>query len=291
MPCARSDTRKVITIFSYSHLGKLRAKRVGTDRDWKKWGANNPYFGVCSEGRFHAAMMTPEARAEFFRSGEMHVKRTWQDIERLCGVRFAPLSVLDFGCGVGRLVIPFARRADRVVGVDISPAMLAEAGRNCAEAGVTGVELIESDDSLSRVRGEFGLVHSHIVLQHIPWKRGRQIVAALATQVAPGGMLAVQLLSGYGGSPLVRGLVRLRYVFPPANWLRNLLRGRPLFEPAMQLHVYDLDEIKTTLAAEGFVCAQVEERLDGFSSTLLYAHRRGQDKHGTGAAGQTLDRG
>ncbi len=290
MPYARSGARK-ITQHSDNHLGELRAKRVGTDRDWEKWGGNDPYFGVCSEGRFHAETMTPEARAEFFRSGEAHVERTWWDIERLFGVRFVPASVLDFGCGVGRLVIPFARRADRVVGVDISPAMLAEAGRNCAEAGVTGVELIESDDSLSRVRGEFGLVHSHIVLQHIPWKRGRQIVAALATHVAPGGMLAVQLLSGYGGSPLVRGLVRLRYVFPPANWLRNLLRGRPLFEPAMQLHVYDLDEIKATLAAEGFVCVQVEERLDGFSSTLLYARHIGQHKQDAGVVGQSLDRG
>jgi SAM-dependent methyltransferase len=151
-------------------------------------------------------------------------------IERLLGLspRAEPLPLLEI-----------ARRADQVVGVDISPAMLAEARRNVTEAGACEVELVESDDRQSCIHGQFGLVHSNIVLQHIPWKRGRHIVAALADCVAPCGVLAVQLLSGYWGSLLLRGLVQLRYAFPPANWLRNLLRGRPIFEPAMQLHVHD----------------------------------------------------
>lgn len=246
---------------------------MGTDRDWERWGASDPYFGVCSEGRFHADLMTPESRAEFFISGEAHAMRIWQDIERIFNVEFSPDSALDFGCGVGRLVIPFARRAGRVVGIDISPSMLAEAERNCSAAGVSGMEFVESDDELSRVHGDFDLVHSHIVLQHIPWKRGRGILEALASHVTPGGVLAVQLLSGYDASRLVRGAVRLRYAFPPANWLRNLLRRRPLFEPAMQLHVYDLSVVRKDLEKRVFAWAQVGERLDGFHSTLIYARR------------------
>ena len=245
-----------------------------TDKDWEKWGVTDPYFGVCSDDKFHTDAMTPEARASFFQSGEIHVAQTWQRIEHSFGVGFSPMTVLDFGCGVGRLMIPFARRAPRVVGVDISPSMLAEAKRNCADAGVSGVEFVQSDDGLSRIQGEFDLVHSHIVLQHIPWVRGRTIVATLAGHVAPNGVLAVQLLSSYDASPLVRALVKLRYAFPPANWLRNLLRGKPVFEPAMQLHVYDLDEVKRHLNDNGFTCVQVDERLDGFRSTLLYARRR-----------------
>jgi len=218
--------------------------------------------------------MTPEARHAFFQSGEVHVERTWRDIERLFKIQFKPMAILDFGCGVGRLVIPFARRADRVVGVDISPAMLAEARCNVEKTGVDRVELVESDDSLSRVVGQFELVHSHLVLQHIPWKRGRHIIAALSGRVAYGGVLALQLLTQYQGSLLVRGLVKLRYAFPPANWVRNLLFGRPLFEPPMQLHVYDLDEIKRNLTKIGFECAHIEESLDAFRSTLLYAWRK-----------------
>lgn len=246
---------------------------MGTDRDWERWGASDPYFGVCSEGKFHAGSMTPEAKAEFFVSGEAHVARVWQDIERTFGMAFSAGSVLDFGCGVGRLVIPFARRAGRVAGVDISPSMLVEAERNCNAAAVSGVEFIRSDDELGRVQGTFDLVHSHIVLQHVPWKRGRRILQALGSRVSPGGVLAVQFLSAYDASRLVRGVVRLRYAFPPANWLRNLFRRRPLLEPAMQLHVYDTDVIKADLAALGFSWAQVDERLGGFRSTFVYAMR------------------
>lgn len=246
---------------------------MGTDRDWERWGAVNPYFGVCSDGKFQADSLTSESRDEFFASGEAHVARTWQDIEHLFNAKFSPGSALDFGCGVGRLVIPFARRVERVVGIDISPSMLAEAKRNCSAAGIRGVEFVESDDSLSRVRDVFDLVHSHIVLQHIPWKRGRNILHSLAAQVAPGGVLAVQVLSGYEASWIIRGLVRLRYAFPPVNWLRNLLRRRPLFEPAMQLHVYDLGVVRGDLERCGFACKQVDERLDGFRSTLIYARR------------------
>lgn len=246
---------------------------MGTDRDWERWGASDPYFGVCSEGRFHTAAMTPTATSAFFESGEAHAERVLRDIGHIFNLKFSPASVLDFGCGVGRLLIPFARASERAVGVDISSSMLAEASRNCNAAGVSRVELVKSDDDLSQVRGEFDLVHSHIVLQHIPWMRGRRILRSLVTRVAPGGVLAVQILSGYEGRPLVRRMVQLRYVFPPANWLRNLLLGRPLFEPAMQLHVYDLDVVEADLEMSGFSCARVEERLDGFRSTLIYARR------------------
>jgi len=247
---------------------------MGTDRDWEQWGVHDPYFGVHSREEYRAGALTNEAKAEFFASGEAHICRIWLDIEAAFGSGFEPRSALDFGCGVGRLVLPLAQRINLVMGVDVSPSMLAEAKRNCSVAGVANVAFAESDDGLSRVTGVFDLVHSYIVLQHIPWRRGRGILQAMATRVAPGGVLAVQILSGYEASLVVRWLVRLRYAFPPANWLRNLLRRRPLFEPAMQLHVYDLAAVKSDLEQRGFVCNQIDEPFAGFCSTLVYARRK-----------------
>ncbi|MTI74737.1 MAG: methyltransferase domain-containing protein [Stenotrophomonas sp.] len=242
---------------------------MGTDRDWEQWGATDPYFGVFSREKFRSGRMSGDAKTEFFASGEEHIARVFKE----AGVEDRIRSALDFGCGVGRLVIPLARRADQVMGVDISPSMIAEAERNCAAAGVLNVSFVGSDDSLSRIKGEFDLVHSYIVLQHIPWRRGRIILQSLADRVAPGGHLAVQILTGHDASPIIRSLVRLRYVFPPANWLRNLIRGRPMLEPAMQLHMYDLDVVKSDLAQRGFSCTQSDEHWPGFRSTLLYAKR------------------
>lgn len=131
--------------------------------------------------------MTAESRAEFFASGEAYVSRILRDIGRVTDAGFSPSSVLDFRCGVGRLVIPFAQRAGQVVGADISPSMIAEAKHDCSAAKVLGFESVESEGGLNRIHGTFGLVRSYIVLKQILWKRGRNILHALADHVAPGG--------------------------------------------------------------------------------------------------------
>lgn len=246
---------------------------MGTDKDWEKWGASDPYYGVYSRDQFRANAITEEARTEFFASGEEHIAKTMQNIAGFFGPWFEPKSALDFGCGVGRLVIPLALRTGHATGVDISPSMLAEARQNCAKAQVDNVSFIESDDQLSQVTGSFDLVHSYIVLQHIAWRRGRTILQSLAKRVNPGGCLAVQISTRRNAPLLVRGLVRLRYAFPPINWARNLLRSRPMFEPAMQLHVYDLEKVRKDLRALGFRTSFIEEPCPGFRSTLLYAQR------------------
>jgi SAM-dependent methyltransferase len=48
----------------------------------------------------------------------------------------APARLLDAGCGTGRHVIALARSGHTVVGLDISPAMIARAGRKLAGAGL-----------------------------------------------------------------------------------------------------------------------------------------------------------
>lgn len=246
---------------------------MGTDRDWEQWGAVDPYYGVFSREDFRSQAMTAEAKAEFFASGEEYIDRTMRNLSEAFGTGPNLGAALDFGCGVGRLLMPLARRFERATGVDVSPSMIAEARRNCAAAELQGVAFVASDDGLSRISGTFDLVHSYIVLQHIPWRRGRVILHALAERVAPDGCLAVQILAGHNSSPLIRGLVRIRYAFPPANWLRNLFRGRPVLEPAMQLNVYDLDAVIRDLQSRGFSCRVVEEDVSAYRSVFVYARR------------------
>ena len=47
-----------------------------------------------------------------------------------------PGRLVDLGCGTGRLLIPLARRGWWVLGVDLSPEMLAVARQRASEAGV-----------------------------------------------------------------------------------------------------------------------------------------------------------
>lgn len=249
---------------------------MGTDRDWEKWGRDDPYFGVISADDYRAGNLTEANRNAFFASGDAHVRALLDRIRAHFDGDFRPGASLDFGCGVGRLLIPLARASNRATGVDVSPSMLEEARANCARLGIANVDLARSDDRLSAVPGEYDLVHSHIVFAHIAPARGHEIIEQLARKVGTGGFLAVQVLYACNAPPLVRALAKLRYRLPPLNALRNLLRGRPLGEPAMQLHVYDLPRILRTLNRLGFGEALlVPDRFDNdtFDTVVIIAQR------------------
>ena len=80
------------------------------DANWT-WIANSlPYFGVLSNDKF--INPTPDSLAEFFATGDRDVEQTLGMIRRRFG-DFTPRSALDFGCGVGRLLIPMAKRTGR----------------------------------------------------------------------------------------------------------------------------------------------------------------------------------
>lgn len=247
---------------------------MGTDKDWEKWGATDPYFGVLSSKNFHTASLDRSTKEVFFASGKSHVGRVIEIIRKDFDPGFGPKSALDFGCGVGRLAIPLADYAQQVVGVDVSRSMLSEAAKNCKSVNVGNVTLIQSSD-LTNVSGQFDLVHSYIVFQHINWQRGRVLLQRLAEKVTPGGYLTAHVFTSCQASRVIQSMVRLRYIFPPANWLRNVIRKRPMLEPAMQLHVYDLQAVISDLEARNFDTPLCLDEPTGseFSGVFLFARR------------------
>ena len=222
---------------------------MSTDKDWEKWGSRSPYFGVLSRGKYRDENLSDSARRDFFGSGAKHVERV------LCQYadenQRKPATVLDYGCGVGRLLIPFASQAHRVTGADVSPSMLEQARRNLEEFQTSNCDLICVRETLSELGGPFELVHSVLVLQHIHPRQGMEIIKVLGQCVADNGMIHIQFFVGCNAPKWKRTLVLSRYRIPPLNWIRNLVKGRPVFEPAMQLHVYSESEVEKTLASVG----------------------------------------
>ncbi|WP_158287243.1 class I SAM-dependent methyltransferase [Dokdonella fugitiva] len=225
---------------------------MGTDRDWENWGRSDPYFGVLSDERYRAGSMTEEDRSAFFHSGSTHVESLLGIIRARFEPAFRPRRSLDFGCGVGRLLIPLAKASGHATGVDVSASMLAEARRNCEAFDVRNVDFAASDDELSRVTGDYDLIHSHIVFAHINRRRGDALIEGLARRVAARGFIAVQVLYGCGAPRWKRALAKLRYHDPLFNAARNALRRRPLREPPMQLNIYDLADVVRRLHRLGF---------------------------------------
>ena len=220
------------------------------EQEWEKLGRRDPYFGVLSDEKFRAARLDAAARAEFFASGERHVATCFETIRRCLAPAFAPRRALDFGCGVGRLVIPLSRRCAQVVGADVSPAMLAEARRNCEQDGVLNVTFVETRDGLGAVTGAFDFIHSFIVFQHIPAAAGERIAGELLDRLEPGGVGALHFTTAQRASKLRVLLRRMRWAAPVLNDVANLLRGRR-GEPLMIMDQYDLGRIWSALRERG----------------------------------------
>ena len=246
-----------------------------TDTEWQAWGIRDPYFAVLTNPKYRTEALTPDAKLEFLASGRENVDIVLNTCRRYFGANFAPQRVLDFGCGVGRLTIPFAVHAREVVGMDIAESMLAEARLNCQAQNCHNVTLVLSDDTLSRATGQFDLVYSGIVLQHIEIARGRKLFAELVGKVIPGGCGAIQVTfawdkyeAEYGvmpDRPVVRAARDGRDLQTKAFWRRaferlGLLRAAPVIkplskatgsDPEMQMNYYNLSQLMFILGKAG----------------------------------------
>jgi 2-polyprenyl-3-methyl-5-hydroxy-6-metoxy-1,4-benzoquinol methylase len=143
----------------------------------ERFYADEPLFAVLNADRYRSASLTPDLVAEFFDSGEEYVSELLVLIRTALDHEFTLANVLEFGCGPGRLAIPFARHARRVVAVDISPAMLHSARRFARELGADNIELLSSDEFERSER--FDLVNRYLMLQRLAQDKGLQIIRAL----------------------------------------------------------------------------------------------------------------
>jgi SAM-dependent methyltransferase len=222
-------------------------KDMSTDGAWEEWGRRDPYFGVITNPKFRRSDLSEEAKQEFLNDGETFVNYLLAAIQRNVDPQFRPRRILDFGCGVGRLLVPFARIAEEVVGLDVSPSMLEEARRNCDERQLGNVSLLPSDDELSALSGTFDLIQSFIVFQHIPVQRGRAIFDKLLQHLRPGGVGAIhftysktRFASTYGVAPPVLPSAAAKPQSIPTH-----------ADPEMQMNPYNMNEILFLLQCAG----------------------------------------
>jgi SAM-dependent methyltransferase len=241
------------------------------DQDWEILGKTNPYFGVLSDPKFLDQNLTDDSIHDFFTSGEPHVEHVFDVIRTRIRPDFTPSQVLDYGCGVGRLVIPFARRGHAVVGIDISHGMLERAKENCDKFNASSVRLLHVSQLDSLAPNSFDLVHSFIVFQHIPVGRGELILRKLISLIAEGGVGAIHLTYADVRPPFNRGLLAMRKHVRFVHGLVNLAKGRPFSTPMMQMNSYSLNRIFNILMDERCSNLHIEfSEHGGFRGAMLY---------------------
>jgi SAM-dependent methyltransferase len=246
--------------------------KAETDRHWNEWGARDPYFSVLGVDRFRSTTISRH-RAEFFATGEATIAETLVRLDKAFGPGRLG-AALDFGCGVGRLTLPLARRFERVVAVDVAETMRAEAARNLAEAGLGNVALQAAVAPLMAGAERFDLVISYIVLQHIPVRPGMAILRDLVALLAPGGRFSLHLSLRRFDSPAQRLAYWLRNSVAPARWLLNLRRGDAWDMPPVQMNQYDLPEVLRLFSDAGITELQMKTEFHDRTLTVSLLGRR-----------------
>ena len=110
--------------------------------------------------------------------------------------RSAGGSVLELGCGTGRVAIPIAQAGIEIVGLDSSAAMLEVAGRKAQKApGARGLRLVEADMRDFSLDEVFGLVIIPFrgFLSLLSVEDQIQALANVRAHLAPGGKLAFNI--------------------------------------------------------------------------------------------------
>jgi 2-polyprenyl-3-methyl-5-hydroxy-6-metoxy-1,4-benzoquinol methylase len=237
--------------------GSVRLAVVASNKpnkDWESWARIDPYYAVLTADQYRKENISLD---DFFGTGESHIAHIFQRIRQI-EPAFQPKTALDFGCGVGRLLIPLSRTAQHVVGVDVSDTMLATARRNLEERSISNFTLVKSDDSLSSIHSAVDFVHSYIVFQHIPVTRGEKTLIALLSKLAPGGMGALHFPFWKYGSLWRKFANAALNRINVLNYFSNVMRGRPLREPRMQYNTYSLGRLLKILYEQGCSTVNVE---------------------------------
>jgi SAM-dependent methyltransferase len=229
-----------------------------TDLDWKHFGDHNPFYGVLSHPEFSSGNLTAASIEQFYESGTEHVQTVLKRVEQLFDGQRRFRQIVDFGCGVGRLTLPFSGHAEEVIGIDVSEGMLAKARERCARIGVYNVRFLIGNDLLSGLPMRPDLIHSFIVFQHIPVARGMSIIQSLLDHLAPDGIGALHITFGMVASrpteaERVRRNRRKRLVKRILDHLPNFF-----MRPYMQMNDYRVDQILVKLHTAGATCVHID---------------------------------
>jgi 2-polyprenyl-3-methyl-5-hydroxy-6-metoxy-1,4-benzoquinol methylase len=213
-----------------------------TDKDWEQVGRTDPYFGVVTHDKFRCSNLTEENKGIFFRSGHDEVNSIVENVKHMIDSEFTIKKALDFGCGVGRLLIPLSDLAETATGIDVSESMLNEAKKNCKAQSINNVILAKSDDTLSCLNGKYDFIYSFVVFQHIPVPRGERIFKNLIDHLEDGGICVAHFTySKESRAMRITGL--LKNHLPLVKNFVNMIKGRGFSTPQMQMNDYNLNRL------------------------------------------------
>jgi SAM-dependent methyltransferase len=245
-----------------------------TSRDWVSWAQTDPHLAVMG----YLPDGEPWQTDAFYESGAAEwpafLKR-WREF----GMN-AEGSVLDLGCGAGRITAQLATVFPEVVGVDVSPIQLDLARR--AVGDVTPASFHVSDGSRIPLPDEaVSNVFSANVFQHLAQPVAEALIVEVARVLAPGGSAMIHI--PVPGSNLTTTSVRVlaQRIADPVRVVVHRARSRFVGYPPMRQRVYDAGPVLSLIDRVGLI--EPEMRLfntvpDGMFSSFFFARKPEQQR-------------
>jgi 2-polyprenyl-3-methyl-5-hydroxy-6-metoxy-1,4-benzoquinol methylase len=158
---------------------------------WSRYGREEAYFSVLTNPKYLKDHLGIGDIEEFYATGAQEVADFEAVLQRNGIVAERDWTVLELGCGVGRIAEPFARRFRTYIGVDISAEHLGLARNRLAQRVVPNVELLLLSRFLE-ASPAYDVFFSVIVLQHNPPPIIHQLLDRAVAQLNPGGVAFFQ---------------------------------------------------------------------------------------------------
>lgn len=240
-------------------------------KHWQALGENDPLWAVYAAPGTRGGAWDVE---EFFATGRREVDGAMAFV-RAHRQPARHDTALDFGCGVGRLSRSLATYFSRVVAVDVSEAMLAQARELDATGGRVRFMLNQTPDLSCIADASIDLVYSSLVLQHLPKPLAAQYLEDFVRILAPGGVAVVQVATRPTKS--VKGWA---FRILPAP-LTGLLQRRLLGYPApMRMQAMPDRWIRSKVTGTGgrIVASEPDHSYGGHWISTRYLICRGTDR-------------
>ena len=208
-----------------------------TEAAWTRMGAECPHYSVITEEEFRPG----RALGEFWTSGEAEAETAAYLLQQIGFGDLTAKTCVEYGCGVGRVTVPFAGKFAEVDAYDISRNHLALASERAQAAGAPNIRFHHQTGGTLVPLASCDFFYSRLVFQHNPPLVIRELIRAALASLRPGGVAI------FGVPVYVSG-----YRFRVSGYL-----ARPV-TPPMEFHCIPQRAIFVLIAEAG--CRLIELR-------------------------------
>lgn len=224
--------------------------------NWEGLAKKDPFWAVLTWPEKSGGRWTKE---EFLNDGKKEVEAV---LIKLNSLNLLPnkYTMLDFGCGLGRLSYSFAEVFQQVQAIDVSTTMISQAKKLC-ETKTSIQFFINQKDDLEILQSEsLDFVYTSLTLQHMKPEYSMKYLTEFYRLLKKNGVIMFQLpdaelINGNRRHTLkmkIKKLLPNRFV----DFYKKLRFGRA---PRMEMYGVKKDQVVVFLSQLGFEVVEVSE--------------------------------